>query len=96
MDTMIIDDVETFSRPEAQTFPSNWKMPDGLVTHRFVIGRKDECGLVLHLLSPRAFELFAEAPTEGPLRGLLWFPESELGNLIAFEDEHDLYFHGIV
>jgi hypothetical protein len=93
---MVVDEVETFARPEPRAFPKNWKMPDALVTHRFIYRRKDECGLVLHLLSPRAFELFPEAPTEGPLKGLLWFPEKEIGNLCAFEEEHDLYFHGIV
>lgn len=91
---------ETFSRPEPRMLAGSEEMPDALVTRGFVIerreGQEDEVGLVLHLLSPRAFELFPEAPANGPLKGLLWFHESELGNLCAFEAEHDLEFHGIV
>lgn len=91
---------ETHVRPEPRMLADSRDMPDALVTRGFVLerreGQEDEVGLVLHLLSPRAFELFPEAPANGPLKGLLWFSEEELGNLCAFEEEHDLLFHGLL
>ncbi len=79
-------------RPSSIAFTSG-NLPDAIVASNYMRG--DECGLALYLLSPRAFSLFPEAPTDGPAKGLLWFSETARGSLCELEERHGLHFHGI-
>ncbi len=59
-------------------------------------GENKMIGFMVQLLMPRAYEVFPEAKTDGPTKGLLWFPDDDLGNLCALEQRLDLVFAGIV
>lgn len=88
-----------YPHPTALTFPDNYDMPDGVCiaggwSYDWATEGKMK-GAVVQLISPRAFELFPEAPKEGPYRGLLWFSRKELSNLCALEDRMGLDFHGL-
>lgn len=88
-----------YPRPKALVVPPEHDLPDGIVKRDYCFdwdGERKMTGFILQLLTPKGFEAFPEALTEGPTKGLLWFPEEEIGNLCALEEALGLEFTGIV
>ena len=93
----MIEDLEQYARPIPKSFAKDYALPDGICSPRYCADdEKRTIGFVVQLLTQKAFDLFPEAPTEGPTKGLLWFDERNLENLCAFEQKHGLHFHAIV
>jgi hypothetical protein len=93
------EELAEYPHPKAKVFPREYDIPDALVAGDIVFNkRKGETttGFVLQLLTPKAYAAFPEAPTEGPTKGLLWFPDDESGNVCALEQREGLWFLGVI
>jgi hypothetical protein len=94
------EELASYPHPTARVFPQDYDdMPDGICSAGGWCwdwrGEAKMKGAVVQLLSPRAFELFPEAPKDGPWKGMLWFSRAELSNLCALEEREGLDFHGL-
>ena len=92
-------ELENYPRPVPVVVPPDHNVPDALVKHGYVFDWETDRkmhGFVVQLLTPKAYEAFPEALTDGPTKGLLWFKDQDLGNLCALESRLDLVFSGIV
>ena len=93
----MVEELDNYQRPMPKSFSQDYELPDGICSPRYCADdEKRTLGFVVQLLTQRAFELFPEAPTDGPTKGLLWFAEEDLGNLYDFEQKNGLHFHAIV
>jgi hypothetical protein len=94
------EELQTYDHPKGKTFPEGYIMPDGIVSSSWYFGgfnpkkREKNRGVTLQLITQKAYDLFPDVPREGPTKGLVWFPSSEIGNLCALEEREGLCFHG--
>lgn len=91
--------LEKYPRPKPVAVPRDHRLPDAIVQRDYCLdwdGERKMRGFILQLLTPKAFELFPEAFTDGPTKGLLWFADDDMGNLCAMEERLKLEFTGIV
>ncbi len=94
------NELQAYDHPKGKTFPSDYDLPDGIVSTDWYFGGfspktgKRNKGVTLQLITQKAYDLFPDVPREGPMKGLVWFPASEIGNLCALEEREGLHFHG--
>lgn len=88
-----------YPHPKAITFPDNYDMADAIcVAGEWCYDWETEgkmSGVVLKLLTDKAFEAFPEAPKEGKWKGMLWFQRDQVGLICALEERLGLHFHGL-
>lgn len=88
-----------YPHPKPIPVPPDHNVPDAIVQHNYCLDWETDRkmhGFIVQLLTAKAYEVFPEALTEGPTRGLLWFDDRDLGNLCALEGRLKLEFSGIV
>lgn len=94
-----VEQLQTYQHPSSLQFPDSYEMPDAIcVAGDWVFDWQTDrkmTGVVLKLLTDKAFESFPDAPKDGPWRGMLWFDKSQTSNICALEERLGLHFHGM-
>lgn len=85
--------------PSPMAFPDGYKLPDAICAGggwwSEWDGENKQFGVMVQLLSPRAFHMFPQAPKDGPQRGMVWFTREQLSGLLALEELHGMEFAGL-